>query len=214
MTHETPQMATWSGQFGKAYTDRNVLAPPELDALYLQRLGVTRRSMNEEFLGDLSRDIRILEVGSNVGNQLVCLQEMGFSNLYGIELQGYAVELSKRHTRNISILEGSAFDVPFKDGFFDLVFTSGVLIHLAPTDVRKALREIHRCSRRFIWGLEYYSREYQEVVYRDQRDLLWKADFASLYLETCQDLRVSKRRIFRWLEGENADAMFLLERIS
>jgi len=46
------------------------------------------------------------------------------------------VERSKQNLKNIDILQGSAFDVPFKDGFFDLVFTSGVLIHLASGDIR------------------------------------------------------------------------------
>jgi len=154
MTRETPQMKVWSGEFGKSYTDRSVLTPDQLDALYQQRLGVGRRAMNQEFLGGLPRDKRILEVGSNVGNQFLCLQEMGFRRLYGVELQRYAVELSKQHVRNVDILQGSAFDLPFKDGFFDLVYTSGVLVHLAPADIGGALREIYRCSRRYIWGME------------------------------------------------------------
>jgi len=212
MTSETPQMNVWRGDFGKSYTDRNILSPDDLDALYTERVGVSQRAMNTEFLGHLPRDLRILEVGSNVGNQLLCLQDMGFTRLCGVELQRYAVERSKQYLKNIDILQGSAFDVPFKDGFFDLVFTSGVLIHLAPGDIRGALREIYRCSRRFIWGLEYYATEYQGVEYRGHKELLWKADFAKLYLETCQDLRLVKQRIFPWLDDPNEDVMFLLEK--
>ncbi len=212
MAKETPQAAVWSGDFGRAYTDRNVLPPRELDALYAKRLGVTRSAMNQEFLADLGRDLRILEVGSNVGNQLVALQGMGFRDLYGIELQEYAVEESKRHTRGINILQGSAFDVPFKDGFFDLVFTSGVLIHIAPSDVRTALREICRCSRRYVWGMEYYAPSYQEVVYHGNEGLLWKTDFAALYAETCPELKVVKHKTYHEVDGPNEDAMFLLER--
>ena len=96
-----------------------------------ERYGYTRTEINSEFIGDFDRDMKILEVGSNVGNQLLCLQEMGFKSLYGIELQNYAVELSKSRTKRINIIEGSAFDIPFKDSYFDLVFTSGVLIHIS-----------------------------------------------------------------------------------
>src|SRR5207247_353676 len=74
-----PQMAVWTGEFGKEYTDRNLLSPSQLDALYVERFGVTRRAMNEEFLQPLDRQARVLEVGSNVGNQLVLLQVMGFT---------------------------------------------------------------------------------------------------------------------------------------
>lgn len=51
--------------------------------------------MNTLFLGDLDRSLRILEVGANVGFQLALLQRMGFCNLYGIELQPYAVERAR-----------------------------------------------------------------------------------------------------------------------
>ena len=101
---------------------------------------------------------------------------MGFVNLYGIELQSYAVELSKARTKRINIIEGSAFDIPYKDGYFDLVFTSGILIHINPSDIVWALREILRCTREYIWGFEYYADEYQEINYRGRSDLLWKTD--------------------------------------
>ncbi len=209
---ETPQMQVWRGAFGTEYTDRNILRPDELDALYQRRLGVSRRAMNEQFLDDLPRALRILEVGSNVGNQFLCLQAMGFTHLCGVELQRYAVELSKRYVHNVAVLQGSAFDVPFKDASFDLVYTSGVLIHLAPADIGGALREIYRCASRYIWGLEYFAPHYQEVEYRGHQALLWKTDFAKLYLDAFPDLRLVKQRIFRELDGPNEDIMFLLEK--
>ena len=81
---------------------------------------------------DLPMDIRILEVGCNIGNQLRGFQRMGFTSLYGVELQQYAVEKAKMATRNINIIQGSGFDLPFKDNFFDLVCTNVVLIHISP----------------------------------------------------------------------------------
>jgi len=60
---------------------------------------------------------------------------MGFTNLYGIELQWYAVEKAKEYTKGINIIQGSGFDIPFKDGYFDLVITNGVLIHIAPKKI-------------------------------------------------------------------------------
>lgn len=53
----------------------------------------------------------------NIGNQLLCLQNAGFNNLYSIELQPYAVELSKSRAEGINIIQGSAFYIPFKDDF-------------------------------------------------------------------------------------------------
>lgn len=211
MSNKTSQMEKWIGEFGKQYTDRNAFSLEELDLLYEKRYGITRMEMNVEFIGDLSRSIRILEVGSNIGNQLLCLQKMGFTSLYGIELQSYAVELSKSRTKNINIIEGSAFDLPFKDGFFDMVFTSGLLIHIAPGDISMVMNEIHRCTTQYIWGMEYWSDTYTEVEYREHRELLWKTNFPKLFLDQFSDLIFVKEQYYKYIYDNNIDVMYLLE---
>jgi pseudaminic acid biosynthesis-associated methylase len=212
MTKMTEQMETWAGTFGKEYTDRNVLSLEEMEALYKKNYGATRTELNERFLMEIDRSIRILEVGSNIGNQLLCLQKMGFTRLYGIELQGYAVELSKSRTRGINIVEGSLFDIPYKDGYFNLVFTSGVLIHIGPSDLALALQEIYRCTTEYIWGFEYYADQFTEITYRGHKRLLWKADFARLYLEQFKGLELLKEERFSYLTNDNVDTMFLLRK--
>ena len=208
----TQQMREWEAKFGKEYTDRNALSPDEMEILYKERYGITRSEMNSEFIGEFDRNMRILEVGSNIGNQLLCLQKAGFENLYGIELQSYAVELSKSRTMNINIIEGSAFDIPFKDGYFDLVFTSGLLIHIAPDDIGTVLIEIQRCTKRYIWCFEYYSDEYTEIEYRDHKNLLWKANYSKLFLDRFSNLRLVKEQHYKYLNNDNVDVMFLLEK--
>jgi len=210
---ETKQASVWEGQFGKEYTDRNTLTPLQLDQLYKRNYGVSRTELNVEFISSFDRSIKILEVGSSLGNQLLSLQEMGFKNLYGIEINRYAVQQSKTNTKDINIICGSAFDIPFKDGFFDLVFTSGVLIHIAPADIKGALKEIRRCSREYIWGFEYYADSYTEVNYRGHTNLLWKTDFASLYLEQLEDLELVKEKRLKYLDSTNVDAMYLLKKV-
>ena len=208
----TRQMQEWAGQFGKEYTDRNALSLEETELLYKRNYGITHTEMNSKFIGDLDRDMRVLEVGSNIGNQLLCLQEAGFKNLYGIELQSYAVELSKSRTKGINIIEGSAFDIPFKDGFFDLVFTSGVLIHISPEDISTVLDEIYRCTKQYIWCFEYYSDEYTQINYRGHADLLWKTNFSKLFLKRFKNLILVKEELFKYLTNDNIDAMFLLQK--
>lgn len=212
MAKTTKQMGKWEGEFGKEYTDRNDLSLEGLDALYQKNYGKTRTELNEEFLEGIDRSIRILEVGSNIGNQLLCLQKMGFSYLYGIEIQSYAVELSKSRTKGINIIEGSVFDIPYKDGYFDLIFTSGLLIHISPTDISLAIREVYRCTREYIWGFEYYSKEHEEVVYRGHKSLLWKGDFARIYLQLCGDLELIKEKRLKYLNSDNIDSAFLLRK--
>ena len=212
MSKFTEQMHEWNGQFGKEYTDRNALSLSEMELLYKDNYGITRTEMNSRFIDNLDRDMKVLEVGSNIGNQLLLLQQSGFKNLYGIELQSYAVELSKNNTRRINLIEGSAFDIPFKDGFFDLVFTSGVLIHISPNDISLVLDEIHRCTKKYIWCFEYYSEAYAKIEYRDHANLLWKTDFSKLFLKHFSNLRLVKEEHFKYLNNDNIDAMFLLEK--
>jgi pseudaminic acid biosynthesis-associated methylase len=206
-------MKKWMGDFGKDYTDRNTLSINGIEKLYKKNYGTTRTKLNEMFLRKISRSARILEVGVNVGNQLLCLQKMGFKNLYGIEPQEYAVESSKKKTRDINIIKGNVFDIPFKDNYFDLVFTSGVLIHISPKDIKKALKEVYRCSRRYIWGFEYYSEKYENIIYRGKRDLLWKTDFSKLYRKTFNDLKLIKEEKVKYLDSKNIDTMFLLKKV-
>ena len=92
---ETRQEQEWRGTFGKEYSERNLLTPAALDALYEQKYGITRGALNQRFLAEVPKDARILEVGCNLGNQLLALQQMGFTNLYGIEIIGEIVKQSQ-----------------------------------------------------------------------------------------------------------------------
>lgn len=208
----TKQMEAWVGQFGQEYTDRNTHTLEEMDLLYKKQFGITRAEMNSKFLDNLDRNIRVLEVGSNIGNQLLRLQKAGFSNLYGIELQPYAVELSKSRTKGINLIQGSAFDIPFKNGFFGLVFTSGLLIHIDPGDIAAVLDEIYRCTRQYIWCYECYAEVYTQVEYRGHADILWKTNFCKLFLDRFRNLRLIKEEYFKYSDSDNLDTMFLLER--
>jgi pseudaminic acid biosynthesis-associated methylase len=209
----TQQLKKWRGRFGKEYTDRNAISLEGVDKLYKRLYGITRTELNKLFLSKMNRSIRILEVGANIGNQLLCLQKMGFRNLYGIEPQKYAVEKSRSKTKGLNIIEGNIFGIPFEDEYFDLVFTSGVLIHINPKDIKKAMKEIHRCTKRYIWGFEYYSDRYTEIIYRGKKNLLWKADFAKKYLDNFNDLVLVKEKRLKYLDSENVDKIFLLKKV-
>ena len=167
MSNNSKQTQAWLSHFGVEYTDRNLMTTTEMNLMYKKQYGVSRFDMNKEFIGGLDRDIKILEVGANIGLQLMFLQQLGFQNLYGIELSSYAIELSKEKTKNINIIQGNALDIPFKDKCFDLVFTSGVLIHINPEELYIVMREIHRVTKTYIWGFEYYADKYTQIKYRE-----------------------------------------------
>ena len=208
----TEQIDFWQGDFGKEYTIRNSYSQSEWDQFYIKTWGISRIDMNQKCIGNLPKESKILEVGSNIGIQLGCLQRMGFENLYGIELQKDVVELSKKNTENINIIYGSAFDIPFKDKYFDIVFTSGVLIHIAPEDLSNVMDEMVRCSSKYIWGFEYFDNEITDLKYRGNTGFLWKADYAKFFLNRFHDLSLVNKDFYKYIENDNVDCMYLLSK--
>ncbi len=209
---ENAQTAAWKGDFGREYSDRNTFDVDMLNSLYLKNYGVTRSHINEKILRHVPNDSSFLEVGCNTGNQLLLLQQMGYANLAGVELQPYALELARARTRNISLRQGSALGLPYEDAAFDVVFTSGVLIHISPADLSHAMEEIHRCTRSYIWGLEYYSAQPTEVNYRGREGMLWKMDYVGSYLERFDDLELVEELRIPYLQNANVDTVFLLKK--
>lgn len=209
---ETAQTRIWQGDFGRAYTDRNALEMAELDALWLRNYGVSRSAINGTFLEGIPSSATFLEVGCNVGNQLLLLQAQGYGQLTGIELQSYALAGARSRLKNVALEQGSALALPFEDQAFDVVFTSGVLIHIAPGDLPQAMSEIHRCARHYIWGAEYFSPELTAVNYRGNDGLLWKTDYVKEYLAQFDDLELVKEQRLPYLENENVDTVFLLKK--
>jgi len=209
----TTQEQLWLGNFGQEYTERNILDPGELDNAYMESFGVSRTKMNELFIMNLGlENKKILEVGCNVGNQLRMLQKMGFNYLYGVELQPYAVQRAKDLTKGINIIQGVGDDLPFKDEYFDLVFTSGVLIHIAPNTLPDIVKEITRCSKKYVWGFEYYSETFKDVEYRGNMDALWKADYVKEYIKNCPEIKIVKQLQYKYLSNSDVDNMYLLSK--
>ncbi len=209
---KTVQAQVWAGEFGRAYTDRNRLDVEDLNALWSANYGITRREINQVFLQDIPKNASFLEVGCNVGNQLLQLQELGYRNLSAVEIQSYAVEIAKSRVSKVAIRQGSVLALPYGNDSFDVVFTSGVLIHVAPEDLPRAMEEIHRCAKTYIWGAEYYAPDVTQVNYRGHEKLLWKMDYARRYLECFKDLELVRERHLTYLENPNIDSVFLLRK--
>ena len=112
----------------------------------------------------------------------------------------------------LNIITGSGFDLPFKDGFFDLVCTNGVLIHISPSDHHSFMKEIYRCSNKYIMGWEYYDKDLKELSYRNNQGYMWKTDFASLYEKYFPKLKVEEQHFIKYLQNDNVDVIFLLKK--
>ena len=55
----TKQIEFWNGNFGKEYTLRNNIELNEWNEFYINRYGRTKLHLNESFIGNLNKDIKI-----------------------------------------------------------------------------------------------------------------------------------------------------------
>jgi hypothetical protein len=83
---------------------------------------------------------------------------------------------------------GTATDLPFGDGAFDLVFTAGVLIHQSREALPTVIDEIVRVAQRHVLCAEYYAEELVEVPYRGHDGALFKEDYGRRYVERHPEL--------------------------
>ena len=89
-----------------------------------------------------------------------------------------------------NIFDASANSLPLDSSSIDLVFTSGVLIHIAPEDLYISCSEIYRVSSKYIVCVEYFNQTPVELSYRGHDGVLFKRDFGSFWIENFPNLKV------------------------
>ena len=85
----------------------------------------------------------------------------------------------------------------------------------APDNLSKIFSEMYRCSRRYIWGFEYYADKTTAINYRGNEGFLWKANYGKLMREQFKDLTLLKEEFYPYVtnnEKGNVDFMYLLEK--
>jgi pseudaminic acid biosynthesis-associated methylase len=132
-----------------------------------------------------------LEVGANIGLNLEAISQLRACTLYACEPNDLArSQLPKLGVvPQTNITSDSADNLSFPAQVADLVFTCGVLIHIAPDKLHRSMQEIHRCSKRWIICGEYFAPNEEMVPYRGHNDALWRRDYGSLWLDQFPDLR-------------------------
>ena len=184
-SREMPPLAAWTGEFGNAYTERNATNEAEIE----RRIDMWRR-----VLRPLSDDPpeSCLEVGANVGINLRALRALRTLEMHALEPNAKAREiLLEDHVVPAEhILSGTAERISLADESIDLVFTSGVLIHVPPECLEAACREMYRVARRYLLTIEYFANEPETKTYRGREGLLFKRDFGAFWLDLFPTLAV------------------------
>lgn len=154
------QQETWAGSFGDAYTERNRVN------------WVARIPFWTHILAKTGAD-SAFELGANVGWNLLAIRTVKPIPVTGCDVNVEAV----MQARNL----GLAVHQGHYAWTAHLVFTAGVLIHLATEELEHTMRQIVGASMRWVLAIEYAAEQEEEIEYRGQKGLLWKRPYGELY---------------------------------
>ena len=164
----------WRDEIASSYLESNDEFDTELG---VKAWGQMLKGINKSELSS------ILECGSNIGRNLKLLSVLiPDSEINIIELSPEALDIAKKRFKINEYFQGSIKDSEFESSF-DLVFTSGVLIHVNPDDLLSSMEKIYNHSKKYILIAEYFNRTPVEIEYRGQRNKLFKRDFGKLFYE-------------------------------
>lgn len=171
----------WAGDFGNDYIQRNKDAGKGRDRYwnYLLKKYPIKSA---------------LEVGCNIGANLQWIASvLQPSSVFAIDINPQAVRYVRRTFPDINVVGLPARRICFRDGFVDLAFTAGVLIHQPENTLPLVMSEVVRCSQRYVLCLEYFSPETVEVPYRNQSGALFKRDYGGLYQSLFPELKLLEK---------------------
>lgn len=90
---------------------------------------------------------RILDLGCGNGRHLVYLAEKGF-DAYGIDISQKSLQIAQDWLNKkglpAELKKASVTEIPYPDGYFDLIICMGVLDHMLIQEVKKGIREMER----------------------------------------------------------------------
>lgn len=181
MRELTEQEEFWTGRFGDEYISRNSL---EI------HLGpdITMWAHILKQCSELPKTA--FEIGCNIGANLCALKTiLPNIHLSAVEINAQAAKIASQNT-SAEIYNCSIFDFDDLTTKYDLVFSCGVLIHIAPDLLASAYEKLYTLSKRYILISEYYNPHPIAISYRNHENKLFKRDFAGEILDKFPNTRL------------------------
>jgi pseudaminic acid biosynthesis-associated methylase len=190
----------WAGDFGTTYADRNPVVQD-------------RRAGFWDGLLERHPIRSVLEIGCGQGANLAPIaRRLEPADVWGVDVSALAIDRARRNAPGINVRLAPARQLPFADGFVDLAFTVGTLIHQPEESLSGVIAEIVRCSRRFVLWAEYHAPATEEVPYRGIRGSLFRRDYAAIYAASYPDLAVIESGFLDENDGFDRVTWQLLEK--
>jgi pseudaminic acid biosynthesis-associated methylase len=190
----------WKGDFGDEYQKRNPASAAEL----LARRVLWAWAIDTMHPPGRTGDVKsYLEVGAGAGSNLLSIHDLYKDSgkdvdLLAVEPNLGAAKLLRSLDRKIKVINKPWQDVEVTEALADVVFTSGVLIHVHPSEVKAFMEKIAKAAKKYVLLAEYFSPEVREVPYRGQSQALWTADYGGMFMDNhplrCVDVSFWWRR--------------------
>ena len=162
-------VSLWASSFGDDYTVRN-----ERD--YTPRKSFWKHILNK------TMPARILEIGCNTGMNLGIIADISWTTeCWGVDVNQKSINTAHVRHKEANIVRASGLELPFRDQYFDLVFTAGVLIHQRPEEVDVLMQEVIRVSSQYVLAVEYSAEVFEEVPYHGKTEALFRGPFGDIY---------------------------------
>jgi len=206
------QQEFWYGKFGSSWANkRNSFFEAynswEIDSKH------TLKTVLSDALQTVDKDISILELGCNDGFVLKTLEDIGFTDVNGLDINEDAVNNAMKNLPNSKIywqaLEKQAPN-------HDLILTSAVLIHIHPDNLRSVMETMYMESNKYIMGRELSSLKAKVPQLSNTsvwKDYYWTRRFKDMWLELFPQLKLVYYDLIRMGSKEDIQTeVYLLEK--
>lgn len=140
----------------------------------------------KQILQPIQNEIKsVLDCGANIGRNIGFLKDgslLSKAEFAAIDVNGVALDALSKKFPDVEIYNSSLLDITLEHKF-DLVFTSGVLIHINPNNLTRVFDNLMSFSSKYLILIEYFSRTPVEIPYHGQNELLWKRDYGKDFMK-------------------------------
>lgn len=148
----------------------------------------------------------ILEAGCGFGRNLKFLTDNDIiaNRITGIDISSVLLAQA-RLSKSVRLIRANVLSLPFSSHSFDLVFTHGLLMHLPPSQLPRALSELIRVSQKYLILIEEIRSRPQQLNYftwaHDYEKMIANLPVETKFVYTDQKLKLRYIHLQKNLQG-------------